>query len=253
MIPFPQPLLRASFLRRENRFRATLLLDGQQVSAHVPNSGRLGELLVPGAPCYLSSSTDPQRRTPYDLRLVAQGETLVSIDARLPNHLFAEALEEGRLPDFSSYQERQAEARHGDSRLDFLLVDQAGRRLWVETKSVTLIEDATALFPDAPTARGLKHLRALRDIALAGDQAAVVFIIQRDDAARFAPHPKADPTFTHALAEAIGYGVQARAYRCRVTFEGITIAEEVPVHLEPPWDHALGQAAMKGHSGLAEA
>lgn len=231
MIPFPQPLLCAAFLRRENRFRATVLMDGREVSAHVPNSGRLGELLIPGATCYLSPSPSPQRRTAYDLRLVAEGQTLVSIDARLPNSLFADALRQGRLSAFSSYQKWQAEARHGDSRLDFLLRDGAGRRLWVETKSVTLIQNATALFPDAPTARGVKHIRALQDVVLAGDQAAVVFIVQRDDAECFAPHPSADPLFARSLTKAIRHGVQARAYRCQVTFEGIAITEEIPVVL----------------------
>jgi sugar fermentation stimulation protein A len=237
MIPLPHPLLPATFLRRENRFRAALLLDDGVVAAHIPNSGRLGELLVSGALCYLSVAADPARRTPYDLRLVSCAGTLVSVDARLPNLLLVDALERHALPAFDGYVHRQREAVRGHSRLDFLLQGEAASRLWVETKSVTLVEDDVALFPDAPTARGQKHLRELVAAVEAGDRAAIVFIVQRADAYRFAPHSAADPAFSAALARAVAAGVMARAYTCRVEMAGIELANEIGVAASGSWGH----------------
>ncbi len=232
----PHPLLPANFIRRANRFRATVrLADGSEVAAHVPNSGRLGELLTPDAPCYVTPN--PQGgKTSHTLRLVRHGDALVSVDARLPNPLFADAWRRGALgPRFAGYTDLRSEVTRGESRLDFLLTGPSGR-LWVEVKSVTLVggpetglEDGIARFPDAPTMRGAKHLGMLMDAAAAGDGAAVVFVIQRDDAMRFTPHEAADPLFAAALRAAAATGVSVHAYGCRVTLAGIAISQPVPV------------------------
>jgi len=225
----PQPLIPARFQHRDNRFRATVLVDGREEWAHVPNSGRLDDLFVPGRPIFLHPVGKPERKTPYDLKLVQLPEALVSIDARLPNPIFAEAVAAGALPEFPCHQ-IQPEVRYGGSRLDFRLVGPDGV-CWVETKSVTLVENGVAYFPDAPTARGSRHLRELLDILAQGHRAAVVFIVQREDAIAFAPAASVDPLFVQTLGEVAAAGVEVRAYACRVTMEEITLDRAIPVRL----------------------
>jgi sugar fermentation stimulation protein A len=214
-------------LKRDNRFRATVLVAGREAQAHVPNSGRLADLLTPNRPIWLTPSAAPHRRTAFDLKLVEVGPSLVSVDARLPNQLFAEAIESGRLSGFA-FPEIEREVTRGHSRLDFRLSGPVGV-CWVETKSVTLVEDGVALFPDVPTERGSKHLRALIELRRLGDRAAAVFIIQRPDARGLTPHERADPLFAATLRRAVEAGVEARAFACEVTLDSIAIAGEVPV------------------------
>ncbi len=220
------------FVRRENRFRVTVEVGGNVESAHLPNSGRLSELLTPGRRCYLVPRPSPSRRTPYDLLLVVYRGVLVSVDARLPNPLFAEAVAKGWLTAFAGAAHIEREVRYGRSRMDFRL-DGPGGVCWVETKSVTLVERGVALFPDAPTARGRRHLEELIALVREGQRAAVVFVVQRPDATAFAPNARADPAFAHALAEAAALGVEVYAHRCRVTREAISIAPpRLPVLIE---------------------
>jgi len=225
----PQPLLPATFIRRDNRFRATVRLDEQDVGAHVANSGRLHDLFIPNRPVWLHPAANPARKTRYDLKLVQTPAGLVSVDARLPNALFAEAVTAGRLPEFA-YDDIRPEVRYGDSRLDFRLAGPTGA-CWVEVKSVTLVDAGVARFPDAPTARGSRHLRELVAIASQGQRAAVVFIVQREDATAFAPAAAVDLLFAQTLARAAAAGVEVRAYACRVTMEEITLARALPVLL----------------------
>ena len=227
-------LVPGRFVSRDNRFRATVVVDGDEAWAHVPNSGRLTELFVPGRPLWLAPAAAAHRKTGYDLKLVEYpvaglGEVLVSVDARLPNSLFAGALDAGRLPAFpcTSFER---EIRLGDSRIDFRL-HGAGGAYWVETKSVTLVEDERALFPDAPTGRGRRHLRELQAAVKGGDRAAVVFVVQRPDAGSFSPHPTADPAFAQTLRDVTMAGVDVRAYVCDVSLTAITISHEIPVSL----------------------
>ncbi len=222
-------LVPGRFVRRDNRFRATVVVDGQQHWAHVPNSGRLGELFTPGRSIWLSPATDPARKTAYDLKLVEYASVLVSVDARLPNPLFHEALEDGTIAGFDFEQVRR-EVQREDSRFDFCLTSRSGVT-WIETKSVTLVEGGLARFPDAPTSRGRKHLGGLEDACQAGDRAAVVFIIQRPDASRFRPNAETDPLFSTALVKAVRSGVTVRAFTCQVSMNEITIGDEIPVEL----------------------
>jgi len=224
-----QPLIPATFLRRDNRFRATVQVRGSEQWAHVANSGRLQDLLTPERPVYLHPASKPARKTPYDLKLVQLPQTLVSIDARLPNPLFAQAVAAGQLPAFN-YPHIQPEVRYGQSRLDFRLSGPEGV-CWVETKSVTLVQQGVARFPDAPTARGSRHLQELMAIRAQGEQAAVVFIIQRSDATRFAPAAAVDALFAQRLRQAAAAGVAVRAYVCQISLTEITLAREIPVIL----------------------
>ena len=224
---FP-PLVEGRFIKRLNRFAALVDVERREYLAHVPNSGRMGELLVPGYRVLLvPAPAGTKRKTSFDLALVDTGSALSSADARLPNKLVAEALTRKRLPQFADYPVARGEQVFGESRLDFLL-EGADAKCYVETKSVTLVEDGVGLFPDAPTIRGVKHLRSLMAARDAGHDAAVVFVIQRADAEAFAPHDVADPLLGATLREARDAGVAIWAYRCHVTERSIELADTVP-------------------------
>ena len=227
---FP-PLVEGRFIRRLNRFAALVDVDRKEQLAHVPNSGRMHELLVPGYRVLLAPApASASRKTAYDLALVDTGDALSSADARLPNKLLAEAIAEDRLPQFGSYAVVRPEQVFGESRLDFLLEGPDGS-CYVETKSVTLVQEGVGLFPDAPTLRGVKHLHSLMAARETGHEAAVLFVIQRADAVAFAPHDLADPLLGTTLREAVAVGVKAWAYRCRVDERSITLADAVPMRL----------------------
>ena len=216
--------------RRLNRFAVEVETEGGAGVAHLANSGRLTELLQPGTPALLRPARAGSRRTAYDLALVHYAGGGVSVDARLPNAVVAEALAAGRLAPFRGYDRVRREVRWGACRLDFLLEGAAGRCL-LETKSVTLVEEGCALFPDAPTLRGARHVRTLAAARQAGERAAVLFLIQRPDAVRFRPHPTADPALAAALREAAAVGVEVYAYRCAVSPEGMEILGPVPAEV----------------------
>jgi sugar fermentation stimulation protein A len=217
-------------VQRNNRFRVTVEVDGESVAAHLPNSGRLTELLTPGRLCWLEPISSRGRKTDFDLKLVEYAGVLVSVDARLPNPLFTEALQEGRLVPFQNQTSFKREVSLGESRVDFQLQMPDGV-LWIETKSVTLVEDRVALFPDAPTARGTRHVRELIDAVREGDRAAIVFVVQRPDARRFAPYDSADAAFGQALRSAASSGVDVHAWTCQVSKEAINIEGEIPIDL----------------------
>jgi sugar fermentation stimulation protein A len=224
------PLVSGRFVRRDNRFRVAVRVGGERVAAHLPNSGRLTELLVAGRPCWLTEFNSPRRKTRFDLTLVAYAGRCVSVDARLPNALFAEAFASGELEPFHGYDRCQREVRLGESRLDFRLSGPAGVA-WVEVKSVTLVEDGIARFPDAPTLRGARHVRELAVAVEGGAEAAVVFVIQRPDARAFVPYDEADAAFGIALREAAEAGVGVYAWVCEVSQREIAIARQIPVEL----------------------
>lgn len=227
-----RPLLEGTFLVRENRFRARVLLGDREVAVHVPNSGRLTELLSPGRSVFLAEAGSEKRLTAYDLLMVPLPHTLVSVDARLPNHLFREALEAGGVAEFEGYSVVRQEIPYGHSRLDFLLdIDGHQRLCLVEVKSVTLVRDGVGLFPDAVTARGARHVEELRRASRDGKRAAVVFVIQRSDARAFAPHDESDPHFGQVLREAVADEVEVYAHICRVRRRQVVLADRVPVWL----------------------
>ena len=226
----PENLLPATFVSRPNRFTATVRLQQGEVLAHVANSGRLRELFQPGQPVLLAPRQGEHRKTAFDLTLVKLPQGLVSADARIPNALVHEAFLEGRLLPFSQFTTARREVRYGHSRLDLLLSGK-GADCIIEVKSVTLVEDGRALFPDAPTERGRRHLGELAHPVGQGTRAAVVFVIQRADATGFSPHDKADPDFARVLRDVHRAGVEVYAYRCRVTAEEIAITDPVPLIL----------------------
>jgi sugar fermentation stimulation protein A len=226
-------LVAATFIQRDNRFRATVEVGGQSVWVHVPNSGRLEELFVPGRPVLLRKADLPHRKTKYDLALVKLGQGLVSVDARLPNKLVHEALAAGRMSEFTGYTTIRPEVAYGASRLDFLLEDDE-QRCFIEVKSVTLVREGVALFPDAPTQRGQRHVGELAQAVRKGQRAAVVFVVQREDAVIFAPNDEADPVFGQTLRQAARAGVEVYAYLCRVRRDEVALDGSIPVVLHSP-------------------
>ena len=229
---FP-PLVEGRFIKRLNRFAALVDVEKREYLVHVPNSGRMGELLVPGYRVLLNPApAGSARKTAYDLALVDTGDALSSADARLPNKLVAEAIAEGRLPQFTGYPDGPYPGEHVWREPTGFPVGRTGPgSCYVETKSVTLVEDGVGLFPDAPTLRGVKHLHSLMAAMDEGHRAGVIFVIQRADAEAFTPHDKADPLLGETLRTAAARGVEVWAYRCRVDEQSIALADEIPALL----------------------
>ena len=226
VIPLPR-LLEAVFVERKNRFVGLADVAGRTVPAHVPSSGRMRELLFPGNTVYVAPMP-AGKRTQYRIHLARYGEALVSVDSLLPNRLVYQALARQALPQFSSYREIKREASYGDSRFDLFLKGDGGG-CFIEVKSVTLVEDGTAKFPDAPSERGRKHLQELARARDRGFRAAVVFVVQRDDARIFAPNRDTDPLFAQALGQAAAAGVEIYALSCRVTRQAVEWHGYLPV------------------------
>lgn len=234
-------MVRARFLSRKNRFSvlAELVEEGGRAGkagrfeCHLPNPGRLKELLVPGAELLLRAAKDPQRRkTKFDVfAAVAGGETVI-VDSRAANQILRVAFAAGDLPEFEGYELVRSEPDCGDSRLDFLL--KGDRPAIVEVKSCTLVKGGIALFPDAPTTRGRRHLQELLRASSQGYRACVLFVVMRKDAAVFAPNDETDPAFGAALREAASGGVEAIAIAARYKDGWIELTGEVPVDLSRP-------------------
>lgn len=221
------------FVARDNRFRVTVEIDGEQAWAHLPNSGRLGELLLPGRRAMLVERSSPGRLTHYDLAMIQAGGQWVSLDARLPNDLVDEALRDGRLPALSGYQRSRREVTYGASRLDFLLEAKDRPPCLLEVKSVTLVVDGLACFPDAVTARGRRHVEELAAALAEGYRGVVLFVVQRPDVEGFRPHDESDPDFGCALRQAVRRGLEVNACACRVEPGCVEIDRPLPVHLDP--------------------
>lgn len=223
-------LTRCSFLYRVNRFISHCLVDGQDVAVHVKNTGRLRELLTPGAAVWLERSGNPDRKTAYDLVAVENRGYIVNIDSQAPNPVAAEWIASGGWGDGVTGLRR--EVTHGDSRFDLAFTHHAVPVL-MEVKGVTLIDDdGTAFFPDAPTQRGVKHLHGLTAAVRSGMNAGLCFVIQREQVQRLRPNSRTDPAFAQALREAADAGVRIVACVCRVTPQEMTITHTIPVDLD---------------------
>lgn len=214
----------AIFLERPNRFIAHVLLDGVPTVCHVKNTGRCRELLVPGARVILSRGTNPLRKTAYDLVSVYKGERLINMDSQAPNAIAAEYLP--RL--FPNLTELKQEVRCGDSRFDFYGV-RADGPFYLEVKGVTLERDGRVFFPDAPTERGVKHLRELTKLKQNGIDAHVLFIVQMQDVISLQANRETDPAFADALLAAKEAGVGIHAVDCLVTPTSVLANEPIPI------------------------
>jgi sugar fermentation stimulation protein A len=237
---FPRPLVAARFLRREKRFLVHVRLeDGSITVAHTNNTGRMSGCLAPGARVWLSPADDPRRKLKWTLEIVEtvtdeasgrSGGVLVGVNTILANRLAAEALSGGIIPGLARYTQVRAEVPYGSrgSRADFLLTGGPDRPCWVEVKNVTLVRGDRALFPDAPSERGRKHLLELAEMVTRGDRAALVFCVQRYDARVVGPADDIDPRYGEILRQVAAAGVEVHGLRCQVDTQAIRVVDSLP-------------------------
>ncbi|MCR5135532.1 MAG: DNA/RNA nuclease SfsA [Oscillospiraceae bacterium] len=210
---------RGEFVNRPNRFIANVIVEGVPVTAHVKNTGRCRELLLSGAEVYLEKVENTQRKTAYDLVAVRKTNgMLINIDSQAPNKMVREWL------DQQAFDRIQPEFCYGHSRVDFCM-EKGNQRFLLEVKGCTLERDGLGFFPDAPTARGTKHLRELMKAASEGYNAAVAFVIQMDGVSEVRPNAETDPKFAEALKDAEKAGVKVLFLMCHVEPDVIEIVQ----------------------------
>jgi len=224
------------FKARPNRFIAEVLVDGQIERCHVKNTGRCSEILLPDTKVYVSQSDSPNRSTKYDLVVAYKGGCLINIDSQAPNKVFREYLEMGRFIEGSTLI--KPEYKHSGSRFDFYVetgnhAETGSRKVLIEVKGVTLEHSGVAMFPDAPTQRGVKHLRHLIQATKEGFEAYVVFVVQMNGEGieYFTPNYAMHQEFGDVLAEAQCAGINIAAFDCMVTPGSLTINNLIDVRL----------------------
>ena len=227
-LDLPHPLVTGQFLRRVNRFAAEVRVRGEVWRVHLPNSGRMEELLVPGAPVRLVPARRPEARTRGRLLLIRHAGRWVGVDSHLPNRLWELVLRAGGLPPVQGVRSWQREFRLDGERVDFRVQTSHGWWL-VETKSCNRVAGGVALFPDAPTLRGARHLRLLARVSRRGGRAGVVWFVQRDDAHCLRVDWESDPEFADAALRARRQGVRLVAYACSVSPAHVRVLRRIPV------------------------
>jgi sugar fermentation stimulation protein A len=233
---FDTPLLEGRLIRRYKRFLADIrLADGSMVTAHTPNTGSMLGCAEPGSRVWLRDTGNPGRKYPLSWEIVeADGATLVGINTGLSNALVREAVEQGVAGELAGYRDIRPEVRYGNerSRIDLLLQGHAtAAACYLEVKNVTLAQDGRALFPDAVSARGTKHLRELMAVVESGLRAALCFCVQRGDVQVMEPADRIDPEYGRTLRLARARGVELFAYRAVVSTVGIRLDTAIPVRL----------------------
>lgn len=232
-LPFAAPLMRARLVRRFKRFCLEALGPEGPFTAHTNNTGSMLGLLRPGEEIALSVSDNPKRKLPHTLEMVRvpdfRAPFWVGVNTLTPNRLFRLAAAARALPELAGYDRVRPEPAFAGGRLDFALAGPAGECM-VECKNVTLVEDGAAVFPDAPTERGRKHLRELTRLCREGKRrAALFFLVQRPDGDCFAPADMVDPDYGTLLAEALAAGVMVLPYRAAVSPGGIVLGRRLPL------------------------
>jgi sugar fermentation stimulation protein A len=236
MIRFATPLIPATLVRRYKRFLADVVLPGgEEITAHVANPGAMTGLAAPGSRVFLSRSDKPGRKLPYSWELVeadlGSGPELIGVNTAHPNVIAGHALAAGAIEGLAGYPSVRREVKYGQgSRVDFLLESPHRPPCYVEVKNVHLMrEPRHAEFPDAVTARGARHLGELAAMVAAGHRAVMLFLIQIGSADRFALARDIDRHYGEAFDRARAAGVEALAYRCAVSAEGIALDRPVPI------------------------
>lgn len=223
-----QKIVEGKFISRPNRFIAYVEINGKKETVHVKNTGRCKELLVDNAKVYLEESQNPERKTKYDLVSVYKGDTLVNMDSQAPNKVALEFLSEGNL--FSKDAKIKPEYKIGASRID-VFVEDGDRKALIEVKGVTLENDGIAMFPDAPTERGIKHINELIEAQKEGYECYILFVIQMKKIKEFKPNYITHKAFGDSLQKAEKSGVKILAYDCIVTPNTLKIDAPVKVRL----------------------
>jgi sugar fermentation stimulation protein A len=216
---FQTPLIEGTLIKRYKRFLADVeLSSGEIVLAHVPNSGSMKGVSDPGSPCLISRSPSLTRKIPFTLEMVkAGGSQWVGVNTSLTNALVQEAIEYKIISDWNKYSEFKREVKiNKESRLDFLLTSEEDRH-YVEVKNVSMAEPPWAVFPDAKTERGQKHLRELALLAEEGFKAEIFFVVQREDCTQFRPCDEIDPVYGNLLREVTKKGVKVQCWACSLS------------------------------------
>jgi sugar fermentation stimulation protein A len=219
---------RARFLERPNRFIAYVETAQGREICHVKNTGRCKELLLPGAVLYVQRNDNPNRKTKLDLIGVEKNEYLINMDSQAPNAAVKEWLLKGNL--FSHGAKIYSEKKYGDSRFDFYIED-GERKAFMEVKGVTLEDHGICRFPDAPTERGVKHIRELMKCMEEGYEAYILFVIQMSPVKYLEPNDVTHKEFGDVLREAAKAGVHVMARDCKITIDSMEVMNEVEVRL----------------------
>lgn len=219
-------IVKGEFVDRPNRFIANVLIDGKKEVCHVKNTGRCKELLIKGSTVYLQKTDNPNRKTQYDLIAVQKGDRLINMDSQIVNYVAIEYLPQ----IFDDISFVKPEYKYGSSRFD-IYIETKSDKIVIEVKGVTLENDGVVRFPDAPTQRGVKHLKELQKAVTEGYKAYVMFVVQMGNVKYFKPNVNTHPEFADVLKDANNNGVEILAYECTVTPDSIKIKNKIPVKI----------------------
>ncbi len=227
------PLLKGILIKRYKRFLADIALPaGEVVTAHCPDSGRMTACSQPGRPAYISRADNPKRKLKYTWELIEMPDSLVGVNTLVPNRLTAHAILAGQVKALSGYTQLKREVKVGDhSRIDICLTADRKKTCYVEVKNCTLVKDGRACFPDAVTARGLKHLNELQQLVRDGHRGVMFYLIQRMDAQTFSPADHIDPKYGQGLRTAVKNGVEILVYDVTLDLTRICLNREIPIVL----------------------
>jgi sugar fermentation stimulation protein A len=225
------PLITGKLIKRYKRFMADVELDtGEVVVAHCPNSGSMKGCAIPGSKVWLSKSDNPKRKLKYTWELILTPDTMIGINTQVPNKLVKQSIENNLIQELSGYDKVKAEIKTSDhTRLDLLLEKNTGEKCYVEIKNCTMVEDGIAMFPDAVTTRGQKHLDELEHLVSLGHRGVIFYLIQRMDALSFKPASMIDPVYAEKLKKVVLNGVEIITRDTIVDTKVISIGKSIPV------------------------
>lgn len=226
---FPGTLIQATLVRRYKRFLADVVLDdGEKLTVYCPNTGSMRSCSAPGSRVCLSESTNPKRKYRYTLEMVRVGDSWVGVNTALTNTLVAEAIAEGKIAELQGVDSIIREVKISSrSRLD-LLLHKKGRKIYVEIKNCSLVENGVAMFPDAVTERGRKHLDDLAGLVKLGHEGVIFYLVQRTDASCFQPATHIDPAYAETLKSVSKAGVQIMVYQAELSTCEIRVSKALP-------------------------
>ncbi len=228
---FPDPLIPGKLIKRYKRFLADVELDdGSIVTAHCTNSGSMKTCIEEGAPVYLTPVNDPKRKTKFTWEMIFINGGWIGINTSIPNLLAYEAIRHGKIEKLKGYTTVKREVKFGDSRFD-IYAENDNEKCFVEVKNVTMKKGDYAVFPDAVTTRGRKHLETLIKVKAEGIRAVMLYVVQRMDVNIFAPAADIDPEYAKSLRKAYKAGVEIIPVQAEVSPEKIEIVKELPFEL----------------------
>jgi sugar fermentation stimulation protein A len=228
------PLIAGILIKRYKRFLADVQLieTGKTVTAHCPNSGSMKGAAEPGSQVFLSENNNPKRKLKYTWELVRTSGTMIGINTQVPNKLVKQAIENNLINELSGYDRIKAEIKTSEhTRLDLLLEKASGEKCYVEIKNCTLVEGGVAMFPDAVTTRGQKHLDELTDLVSLGHRSVIFYLIQRMDAISFRPADMIDKTYAEKLKRATRNGVEIITRDTIIDTKKISIGKSIPANI----------------------